>query len=698
MADPVSVAGGAVGVLSLSIQVCERLVWFITNVKDAKDKTAQIHAELDSLADLLELLESIIGKLNPSGSVSATRSGIEACAEAIKKIRTKISDQSNANDSKLRFHIKRAKQRLAYPFKQEDIMHWKGVVESIQQSLHTALLALQIDQQRQDVASIRQQIDQESSLGRMGNQFAIQQQTLYHNQTSLQLKDQTQLVKSCFQESHTQLATVNTTIANMQDTLSPVVIGASHMPTVLPELVSSMSRLEAKVDLLNLQSVSPTSLGSDISEYHSISRKFGRLNTRPTKPKRANMSCSCQPQSQLTTYLNWPISLVRNQTVHHDATCEFSVHQAAITDMNLRLTICSMALRRKANVAFAISVGAGCWRVQPSLEVYQVVPRSSPAFQLLDKFLVRARITGRLDSSNVWRETADELYKLFETRQASPNDRLVDNGRTMLHYICSYWHKRPEFNGSNFQINAMCKWILGFLPTIASEKDEHGFTCNDYALLRGWDVWKLFLEYGITISTKDYLDLIDWDFPTYKAFANNFPDEMWDCPKRLRIMLMQSETALRALLEDGVCAQATSEDGISLFHMATRLNWREGCEVLHEHRIRITTNFEPLLSEAIRYDSLEALKFWLHVRQNLDDASLAHVGDLEEALDAVSIWRRGDANRLHTIVSALVQQRRQLQSIVDPVMAMTNSVILIDAQALTIIRIAKDREIAALAY
>lgn len=38
MADPFSVAGSAVGVVSLSIQVCKDLVWYIDTAKDATNR------------------------------------------------------------------------------------------------------------------------------------------------------------------------------------------------------------------------------------------------------------------------------------------------------------------------------------------------------------------------------------------------------------------------------------------------------------------------------------------------------------------------------------------------------------------------------------------------------------------------------------------------------------------------------------
>jgi hypothetical protein len=38
MADPFSITGSAVGVVSLAIQLCKGLEWYVSGVKEAKDK------------------------------------------------------------------------------------------------------------------------------------------------------------------------------------------------------------------------------------------------------------------------------------------------------------------------------------------------------------------------------------------------------------------------------------------------------------------------------------------------------------------------------------------------------------------------------------------------------------------------------------------------------------------------------------
>jgi hypothetical protein len=142
MADPFSITGSAVGVVSLAIQLCKGLEWYVSGVKDARDKAEQIAAEMEELANLLELLESIVAKVDQSQSVTATRTGIKSCTDAIATIRKKLKPGDQASNGGIKSSLKRLGKRLAFPFKEADIKYWKDVLNTLQQSLQTALLAL----------------------------------------------------------------------------------------------------------------------------------------------------------------------------------------------------------------------------------------------------------------------------------------------------------------------------------------------------------------------------------------------------------------------------------------------------------------------------------------------------------------------------------------------------------------------------
>ncbi|KAF2791790.1 hypothetical protein K505DRAFT_248099 [Melanomma pulvis-pyrius CBS 109.77] len=149
MADPFSVTGSAVGVVALGLEVCKGLAWYIGNVKGEKSEVSQISERLDKLADILENLTNILGKLKPvPGSVIdpstiLTSTDILACSNALDNIREKLQSSNNARQNQcFRDSVRYWKSRLSYPFRREDLIFLKKMVESVQQNLHTALLSL----------------------------------------------------------------------------------------------------------------------------------------------------------------------------------------------------------------------------------------------------------------------------------------------------------------------------------------------------------------------------------------------------------------------------------------------------------------------------------------------------------------------------------------------------------------------------
>lgn len=144
MADPFSVAGSAVGVASLGILICQGLVIYIGDVKDDKERTAQVLRQIDELASHLERLISILSKMEPNPHTLGAKQGIVVCAEAINKIKDKLGWELNGARSTCRMQWKDPKKRLGYTLKKADIAHVRGVVEFIEQNLHTALLALML--------------------------------------------------------------------------------------------------------------------------------------------------------------------------------------------------------------------------------------------------------------------------------------------------------------------------------------------------------------------------------------------------------------------------------------------------------------------------------------------------------------------------------------------------------------------------
>lgn len=427
MADPFSITGSAVGVVSLAIQLCKGLEWYVSGVKEAKDKAEQIMAETEELSTLLELLETIIGRVDRSQSVSTTLTGIASCADAIVTIRKKLRPDDQASDGGIKSSLKRLGKRMALPFKEAEIEYWKGVLSTIQQSLQTALLALVIDQQRLASEENRQRFTQLSMDQAAQHYSSLQLQHVVFDKTRLQLAGHSRVVETGFAATAHSLRSLHADVHHLQDTMQSLM--------TLPRLQSTLERLvlttslqtcstdtaqEAKLGEVDL--TTDSTLQTDMMNLRSLHQKNHRLERRLAK-----VTCTCQTQGSAFSYRSGWLALAFTRTSYHDPECCLSPLHNGVTDLHLRATLCSLILGSKVSVSLRLAYGAG-FSIKHSLECYHVVPRSSPAFSFI-RSLVRSSPT---ISEELFRGEVDKLLMMFQSGQASARDRL-SNGRTLLH-------------------------------------------------------------------------------------------------------------------------------------------------------------------------------------------------------------------------------------------------------------------------
>jgi len=390
MADPFSITGSAVGVVSLAIQVCKGLEWYLSGVKEAKDKAEQIAAETEELANLLERLESVIGKGDPSQSVSATRTGIVSCANAIATIRKKLKSDDQAANSGIKSNLKRLTKRLAFPFKEADITYWRDVLNTIQQSLQTALLALVIDQQRLASESARfhyTQLSVDQSLHHFSN---LQLQRDVFDATSVQLAGQSHMLESGFSATSHNLQSLHADFQNFQK------------------------------QLLEAVSAKSTTLDGDVMSLRSVQRKTRKLQRRSDA-----IPCTCRPHTSALGYISKILTLTYTQSFVHDSQCLRYSLPDKTTDLQFKATLCSLVLKKRISLSFARFNSAGFTQ---SLQCHRIVDWDSPAFL----FVVSLVESSMILPQELFRGEVGNLSRIFELRQASPYDRLK-NGSTLLH-------------------------------------------------------------------------------------------------------------------------------------------------------------------------------------------------------------------------------------------------------------------------
>lgn len=143
MSDPSSITGSAVGVISLGIATCQVIYSFIDDARSAEDKAEDIRNGLDRLESHLERLELELSKLKTLGAASSASENVVACADALHRIRQKLTNSatssSSTTSSKFRQQFQSLKFRFMFPFRKADLQHLRSLLESVQADLQLAL-------------------------------------------------------------------------------------------------------------------------------------------------------------------------------------------------------------------------------------------------------------------------------------------------------------------------------------------------------------------------------------------------------------------------------------------------------------------------------------------------------------------------------------------------------------------------------
>ena len=127
------------------------------------------------------------------------------------------------------------------------------------------------------------------------------------------------------------------------------------------------------------------------------------------------------------------------ESSNHSFTCPLYIGTKATTTVGFKLDYYGRLLANTIRATISITTGAGGYSINPYLKFYAIVPKSSPAFRLLDYEIFRERFltTPALQSkavSDYYKNTLRQLYELFKDGKASPTDVNI-SGYTLLDVI-----------------------------------------------------------------------------------------------------------------------------------------------------------------------------------------------------------------------------------------------------------------------
>ncbi|KEZ43579.1 hypothetical protein SAPIO_CDS4505 [Scedosporium apiospermum] len=146
MADPLSVTGSAVGIVSLGLTVSKGLIKYIEGVRGRKSNTDNTARKLKCLLDSLNVINSQISDPNfrpKQDLLSNIERSIQDCKDSIGKLEAENKKFLDLPMDSIPTVARAGLRRVAYPFKEETLRKLEGDVEAAISCLKLALDALQ---------------------------------------------------------------------------------------------------------------------------------------------------------------------------------------------------------------------------------------------------------------------------------------------------------------------------------------------------------------------------------------------------------------------------------------------------------------------------------------------------------------------------------------------------------------------------
>ncbi|KAL3470051.1 hypothetical protein BJX99DRAFT_240167 [Aspergillus californicus] len=385
MADPFSITGSAVGVVSLGLTLCQGFLAYYGPYKSFHEDIDEILSRIRSLNALLNTLHKVVAKSHPAPVTHLATKNIVNCQQGLQKLEKmldkchKICPPDREKSSGLKYQY----SRLLYPFRRETLMKLMDTVAWLQSNVDTALHVTEISMLDTTQQSMELVLSNTMSTASNTHKLIDGVETLENQNTTIN-STLTMLVQRIDQmESHIK--------AN------------SGKPITTPKLLKS---------LLDTQEENNKAMTS-------LLPKLQRLRVKKKAPR-----CRCDR--------------VGAQSRAHRPWCPLQNQSRDLVSLNFRHNFCNRFLGFSITTSLTMTKGAGGFSISPNLQFRAVVPEDSPAFSLLQS-VFRSYIfdiSPMIGKSEI-RRTHQELFELFHTGLASPTDTL-ENGDTILHAVTTW--------------------------------------------------------------------------------------------------------------------------------------------------------------------------------------------------------------------------------------------------------------------
>lgn len=153
MADPLAIASGIAGLLSLGIQVTQSLSNFYTTYKDQDTDLAKTTQNFDNIQSIFRVLKDAVDKRRSQADTQdllrEVEKVVQKCEEIITELQNECEKFYKDSAASLKDRVKVAGRRATYPFRKSTLLKLEEDVSDIRKNLSFALDVLQLKTQSQ---------------------------------------------------------------------------------------------------------------------------------------------------------------------------------------------------------------------------------------------------------------------------------------------------------------------------------------------------------------------------------------------------------------------------------------------------------------------------------------------------------------------------------------------------------------------
>lgn len=147
MGDPISIAGTAVGITSLGIQVCQELVKFYSDYRNYRKDIDSIVRKAEGLDGILRVLGNVKSniKIENDEASKLLQGAFQACDDALRKLKQRVTECNMTSiPGSMKDRVLLAKSKLLWPFKKNTVIDMQKTLDGLQENLSLALQIMSV--------------------------------------------------------------------------------------------------------------------------------------------------------------------------------------------------------------------------------------------------------------------------------------------------------------------------------------------------------------------------------------------------------------------------------------------------------------------------------------------------------------------------------------------------------------------------